>query len=517
VRQTHRARAPATPAGATLRGRRSHGRRAPAPAVSVLVVVLMGCTNSMQTGSSAPPPGRLTLRVADAALAAGVPDMALRVDELILRDDPRNAPALLAKGDALYAMGHPDLARGAYRAAIAIDPSSVGALIGLGRTLVRTDPKAAEAAFLDAATRAPGNVTALSNLGIARDMQGRHEAAQTAYREALAAAPDTADVKLNLGLSLALSGKPAEAVAQLRPLVGQTGSTDVRRNDLAAALTLAGDQVEAGLVLRGEARSADPEAPPPAIQATETPLVAIASLALGHAAAAPDEAAVPVLDIRPAPVIPVLEVANPGAPIGSATVAAVAPHPLRAPAPVQVSAPGQVSAIMPPSHRQDIAPTKLGATAASVDRTAAHAVAAAPRRAARLVPDTATRSAPAPASIAPDLVAPVVVAPVVVAPVVVAPAAIGPAARSPPIPSDHAVDHFAQPAALDTEQLARAEWQRLQSRLGGLLDGRAPEIDPADVHERTFWRLRTGGSQTSTEQSAFCAQVRGPELGLGCW
>jgi Flp pilus assembly protein TadD len=506
VRQTHRAHATATPAGATLRGRRSHGRRAPALAVSLLVVVLMGSTNSMQTGGSAPPPGRLTLRVADAALAAGVPDMALRVDELIFRDDPRSVPALLAKGDALYAMGHPDLARGAYRATIAIDPSSVGALIGLGRTLVRTDPKAAEAAFLDVVTRAPGNAIAFSNLGIARDMQGRHEAAQAAYRQALAMTPDTADVKLNLDLSLALSGKPAEAVAQLRSLVGQTGSTDVRRNDLAAALTLAGDQVEAGLVLRGEARSVDPEAPPQATQqAAETPLVASASLARGHATAAPDEAVVSVLDIRPAPVVPVLEVANPGTPIGPATMAVVAPHPL--PAPVQVSAPGQVSAIMPPSHRQDIAPTKLGATATGVDRTAAGAVAAASRRAARLVPDAATRSVPAPASMAPDSVAPVVVAP----------AAIGSATQSPPVPSDRAVDDYAQPAALGTEQPAWAEWQRRQSRLGGLLDGRAPKIEPADVHGSTFWRPRTGGFRTSTEQSAFWAQVRGLELGLNCW
>jgi Flp pilus assembly protein TadD len=473
--------------------------------VSLLVVVLMGCTNSMQTGSSAPPPGPLTLRVADAALAAGVPDMALRVDESILRDDPRSVPALLAKGNALYATGHPDLARGVYRAAIAIDPSSVGALIGLGRTLVRTDPKVAEAAFLDAATCALGKVTARSNLGIACDTQGRHEAAQAAYRQALAMAPDTAEVKLNLGLSLALSGKPAEAVAQLRSLVGQTGSTDVRRNDRAAALTLAGDQVEAGFVLRGEARSVDPEAPPPATQAAETPLVAIASLARGHAAAAPDEAVVSVLDIRPALVVPVLDVANPGTPIGPATVAVVVPHPL--PAPVQVSAPGQVSAIMPPSHRQEIAPTKLGATATGVDRTAASAVAAAPRRAARLVPDAATRSVPAPASIAPDLVAPVVVAPV----------AIGSATQSPPVPSDRAVDHYAQPAALDTEPLARPEWQHRQSRLGGLGDGRAPKIEPADVHGRTFCRPRTGGFRTSTEQSAFCAQGRGLELRLNCW
>jgi hypothetical protein len=101
----------------------------------------------------------------------------------------------------------------------------------------------------------------------------------------------------------------------------------------------------------------------------------------------------------------------------------------------------------------------------------------------------------------------------------IVPAAIDPATQRQPAQSehagDHAAEHFAQLAALDTEQLARTEWQHLQSRLYGLLDGRAPEIVSADVHGRTFWRLRTGGFRTSTEQSAFCAQVRG--LGLDCW
>jgi hypothetical protein len=92
---------------------------------------------------------------------------------------------------------------------------------------------------------------------------------------------------------------------------------------------------------------------------------------------------------------------------------------------------------------------------------------------------------------------------------------MAPTAQPQPTPNEHAAEHFAQLAALDTEQLARTEWQRLQSRLYGLLDGRAPEIVSADVHGRTFWRLRTGGFRNSTEQSAFCSQVRG--LGLDCW
>jgi Flp pilus assembly protein TadD len=514
MRLTHRDRGSSTPADALSRGRQHTGRRALAPAVSALVLALMGCTNPMQTSSGAPPPGRLTLRVADAALAAGEPDMALRVAELILRDQPRNVPALLAKGDALYAMGHPDQARGVYRAAVAIDPSSVGAQIGLGRTLVRVDPKAAEAAFLEAATRAPDNVIALSNLGLARDLQGRHDAAQAAYRQALAVAPDTADVKLNLGLSLALSGKSAEAVAQLRPLAGDPGPTDVPRKDLAAALTLAGDQVEARLVLRGDARPADPEATPPVAPAAETPLVAVASLARGQAAAAPDDAIVPLLDVRPAPVVPVMEIPSLGGPTAKAPRAprpalAIAQVPAQPPTQTAAQVSAQTPATARHAPRHEIPPATLAATGTGVVRAAAHAVAAAPRRPARAVPDAASRPAPD-GSIAPATIEPASISSGAITP----PA---PPQATPPqaTPNEHAAEHFAQLAALDTEQLARTEWQRLQSRLYGLLDGRAPEIVSADVHGRTFWRLRTGGFRTSTEQSAFCSQVRG--LGLDCW
>jgi hypothetical protein len=82
-------------------------------------------------------------------------------------------------------------------------------------------------------------------------------------------------------------------------------------------------------------------------------------------------------------------------------------------------------------------------------------------------------------------------------------------------PGEHKAELFAQLAALDSAQLAKVEWQHLQTRLCRLLDGRTPEIMAADVHGRTFWRLRTGGFRTATEQSAFCARVHG--LGSACW
>ena len=129
----------------------------------------------------------------------------------------------------------------AYRAVLAIDPVSTRGEIGLGRVLLQTDPIAAEAAFLHALQREPRNVTALNNLGVARDMQERHAEAQLAYRQALDLAPDNAATLASLGLSLALSGDAATGVRILRPLARDPAAPARVRDDLAVALTLAGD------------------------------------------------------------------------------------------------------------------------------------------------------------------------------------------------------------------------------------------------------------------------------------
>ena len=187
-------------------------RRRPFPTTVALVLLLAGCADPRQPELSHRQP---SLRVADAALASGAPEVALRVADLTLAREPRNLRALIARGDALYAMGEREMARAAYRTAVATDPTAVAAQLGLGRTLVQLDPGAAEAAFLAAIAKEPNNIAALSNLGIARDLQGHHADAQDAYRQALVVAPEATDVKVNLGLSLALSGNKDKAVGVL--------------------------------------------------------------------------------------------------------------------------------------------------------------------------------------------------------------------------------------------------------------------------------------------------------------
>src|ERR1700749_2279180 len=86
-------------------------------AVAVSTVALTAC-GMFQQGDA--PHAQVTLHVADAALASGAPDVALRVAELVLDRQPNNVDALIDKGAALYALGAPDQARAAYRTAVAI-------------------------------------------------------------------------------------------------------------------------------------------------------------------------------------------------------------------------------------------------------------------------------------------------------------------------------------------------------------------------------------------------------------
>ena len=217
-------------------------------ALPAALALLAGCTTGQDMAGAR---GQYSTRVADAALASGAPDMALRVSDLIIDRDPGNTSAWVSRGDALYAMGQLTKARAAYRTVIQLDPRVASAHIGLGRTLVRSDPRAAEAEFAKAVAQEPENIVALNNLGITRDLLGRHVEAQDAYRTALMVDPELADVKVNLGLSLTMSGRAAEAADLLRPLVEHADATQEWRNAAAMAMTLAGDRDGARLALDG--------------------------------------------------------------------------------------------------------------------------------------------------------------------------------------------------------------------------------------------------------------------------
>lgn len=213
--------------------------------IALIAVLLLGAC------SVAPPTlsGKSGLHVADVAMANGSPMTALQIARTALESDPRNVQALVRVGEAQYALHQNGQAIETFRRTIAIDPSSSRAQIGIARIQLATNPVDAEATLRKALAREAGNAAALNDLGIAQDLQGKHEAAQASYRAALGVEPGLMSTQVNLGLSLALGGRAREGVQMLQPLGESPSSTPKVREDLAAALALAGDERSASDVL----------------------------------------------------------------------------------------------------------------------------------------------------------------------------------------------------------------------------------------------------------------------------
>jgi len=95
-------------------------------AAVALLLALPACTGGGRTGTP-------SLRVADAALAGGMPQTALQVTRGVLEGDPRNVPALMKQAEALSAMGQSDTAAECYDRVLAVQPNQAEALRGLGR------------------------------------------------------------------------------------------------------------------------------------------------------------------------------------------------------------------------------------------------------------------------------------------------------------------------------------------------------------------------------------------------
>jgi Flp pilus assembly protein TadD len=215
-------------------------------------LLLAGCvSHAPQLLDSGPP----SVAIARTALSDGAPDVALNVSTSILGAHPADQEALLVQADAFAALGRSREAEASYRGILARNPASAAANRGLGRLLLASDPAAAETQFEQITARDAHDAAALNDLGIARDLQGRHADAQTAYHLALAAAPDLPAATANLALSLSLSGHAAEAMQLLRPLGAAPNAAQRLRFDLAAVETMAGNRQDAADLLKSDMQS----------------------------------------------------------------------------------------------------------------------------------------------------------------------------------------------------------------------------------------------------------------------
>ncbi len=214
-----------------------------------LLLLLAGCADHAAPELSNGPP---SAGLARTALDDGAPEVALNVSAGILKARPDDEAALLVQGDALAQLGRRQEAEASFRRVIARDPGSAAASRGLGRLLLASDPAMAEATFQQAIRNDARDAASLNDLGIARDLLGRHAEAQTAYRQALAVSPDMSAATANLALSLSLSGHAAEGMRMLGPLADAPNAAPRLRYDLAAVATMAGDRPAAAALLKND-------------------------------------------------------------------------------------------------------------------------------------------------------------------------------------------------------------------------------------------------------------------------
>ncbi len=301
---------------------------------------LAGCAHTkpaVNTGDAAPI-GPNTLNVADAAIAGGDPSMALSVTQSVLATDPGNPDALVHEGDAYYALGRCPAAEAAYQLALQHDAKATAAETGLGRCLLKTDPHAAEAAFVAAVRDDPGNADAWNDLGIARDLQGNFAGAVGPYQKSLLADPTMTGAEVNLGLSLALSGDGPQALQYLGPLATSQSATPKIREDYAAALLASGrasearqvlavdlppDQVNSAMAgfseLIGQSQLPPPFMPPPPPTVTQVQTATVTEVPQPAPAAAPVPLVVPEAPPSAPPPVPAVAPPPPPQPPVSTT------------------------------------------------------------------------------------------------------------------------------------------------------------------------------------------------------
>jgi Flp pilus assembly protein TadD len=423
--------------------------------IVLLALALTGCA----VRSSGPVSGEASIRVAEAALNGGSPQVALQVAQHILNRSPDDVPALLARGDALTQLGQNDEAIGSFERVLRMDRGSIRGQIGLGRIRLTTDPTEAANLFRAVLRAEPNNAIALTDLGIALDLLGRHTDAHPYYRQALMSNPGNVAVQVNLALSLAMTGDTDNALRIVEPLAKDRTAPVKLRHNYAAILTMAGRDAEAKQLLRQDMASS---------QVNEAMAGYRHGTSLASVRPAPETAA----QAQPAPTKPVAfaDVPRPTVAAKTETASAVLASTPTTPAP------------MPVVHTPSQTTETLVVTQTSVPLNG--------------LPATERAF---------GATVPVPLAPV---PLVTQPEQ--PASTPEPVRQATGIVPSArvQLGAFDSEAAAVAEWKRLQKRLPGLLADRQPAITSIELRGVTFWRLRTGGFDDRSAASDFCSQVR---------
>ena len=481
---------------------------------AALSLALTGCAsgNGNNTANNLPDGkiGPNTLNVADAAIAGGDPSMALNVSQSILADDPDNVDALVHEGQAFYALNRCPAAEAAFQKALAADPKSAPAETGLGRCLLKLDPKSAEAAFLAATQDDPGNAEAFSDLGISRDLQDNFTGAAQAYRQSLALDAGSIATSVNYGLSLALSGQGELALQYLGPLATGPDATPKSRQEYAVALFAVGRPDDARQVL---AVDLTPDQVNAAMQAYQT---LISQTVSAPPAPAPMAAVDPVVQTGPVSSVPMTQPATspvmltPDANAAPAESPTVPPPVASAPPPPQNTANAQP---MPAQHAQAAPASMPPASMPPASMPSARitpVAAAAPVAASK--PASAQQVKPPEVPVQAKVAAAAPIAASAPEPAISSPAGQTPAtmpATMPAKPKQQANSGGAavQIAALNSADAAHKEWSVVSAKAPALFAGKSPEITKVAVNGQTYYRLRVTGFANHQDAAQFCAQI----------
>ncbi|CAO3460035.1 hypothetical protein [Azospirillum argentinense] len=153
----------------------------------------------------------------------------------VLRNDPRNADALLGLGVLCLGAKRAGEAEALFRALVSVRPGPE-ASYHLGLALTALERPDAAAAYRQALVFRPGFPEALCNLGACLNAQGRLDEAGRIYCRALVIRPDHAEALSNIGLIRQGQGMLERGVAAFcRALAVQPGNPDILYN-LALAL-----------------------------------------------------------------------------------------------------------------------------------------------------------------------------------------------------------------------------------------------------------------------------------------
>ncbi len=160
----------------------------------------------------------------------GRPERALPILETLTRELPDYADPHLNLGELFRATGEPEAATRALTTYVELRPADLRGVEGLARSLAeqaRFDE--AEAVYLDALRRSPGDARLWNNLGLLRFEAGDLIAALAALDRALAEDPASRRARLNSAIVLVRLGRAGEARPRLEELARSSPESEEGR------------------------------------------------------------------------------------------------------------------------------------------------------------------------------------------------------------------------------------------------------------------------------------------------